>query len=551
MNTDHLLLTSFDLLLKSMAILTVAFTVQHFWRNASAAKLNLIWLMAFGALLLLPLTRLAPPRWAMSLAEKETAQVVSLPMELPTGQSVQAQPEIKTPPVAAPVSISLPDTRQTFMGIWAMGVVLVMARRMMGSWQLRRIKKQSVALPQASTTTLASRLAHEWGVKRSVELRESKDVPVPLTWGTLRPVLMLPQGADRWEDERLTAALQHELGHIKRYDVLTRGLVDLVCAIYWINPLVWWGAKAMRLTQERACDDMVLNAGVSADGYATQLLDSARSMQQRFYGALPAVAMAQPSTLETRLLAIVDEKRDRRPINRKAQFFASLAALSVLLLSATMQLRAEDSSKKEDSTKASRDIQISMKVIEAPKGTSKSIMPGIDPSAALSPEQGSQFIQKLTATPGTDMLTAPTVTTREGQKATIEVGREYASKGNDGEKTFTGISVSVLPMATEKGGIKIKTDALARDLVTDEPKPSFRESRVNSEVILQPDQTMVLTGSPPGGWKSRKAIPDIREVCRCFRNKGDNICTTGKDGNTGTGGEDHHLSYFIRRRNAG
>lgn len=496
MNIDPLFLPALDLLLKSMCILTVAFTIQHFWSKASAATLNTVWLMTFGALLLLPFTRMAQPRWATSLTVRETVRILALPVSLPDVAAGNDSEEEVTTPV--PDSLALPEASQLLACVWGLGAAFVVIRRMIGTWQLHRIKKQSASLFQESAGRLASRLAREWGVTRSVELRESNKVPVPLTWGTLHPLIMLPQGAGQWEEERLMAALQHELGHIKRYDVLTRGLTDLVCAIYWINPLVWLGAKAMRLTQERACDDLVLNTGVSAENYATQLLESARLVQHPSTHHLPALAMAQPSTLEIRLLAIVDEEQDRRPVSWKSPLFASLSGITLLILSATMQLRAQNLSPADDPSNRFQQIHISVKIIEATDGTLKNALQGLAPGKALSRAQAAIIMERITETPNSDILSSPSVTTRSGQQAKVEIGREYIWDGSERVKAFLGTSVSFLPILTDKGEIKLKADAVTRKLVSEEPKPVFRESEIDSEILLQQGQTVIMTGAPAG-----------------------------------------------------
>lgn len=494
MNNDPLLLSIIDLLLKSTAILTVAFTVQHFWGKASAATLNMVWVMAFGALLLLPLTRLAEPLWATSLAENKSMQIKAMPMALPVVNMEPASIELNAAPV--PAALALPDTKQVLIGAWLIGASLLLLRTLLGGWQLRRIKKQSLSLQQAPAGELTRRLAQAWKVSRPVDLRGSHEVPVPLTWGTLRPVLMLPQGAERWRREQLLAAVQHELGHIKRYDVLTRGLMDYACALYWMNPLIWFAAKAMRLTQEKACDDLVLNAGASAEGYATQLLESARTAQKGFHHRLPALAMAQPSTLETRLLAIVDETRDRCPISGGCFVLGGLASLMMLFMSATMQLRAEDSSKEAGSSKTVQQIQIAVKVIEAPVGTLSKALQGLDSGKAMSPEQGAAVLQRITETPKVDLLSAPSVVTLDGQKATIQVGRDFVMKGEESGKTFVGISVNLLPALTARGEIKLKTDASIKELVSEHPKPVFRDSKLSTDLRLMPDETTILSVVP-------------------------------------------------------
>ena len=62
------------------------------------------------------------------------------------------------------------------------------------------------------------------------------------------PVVVLPQEAERWCDDRRLTVLLHELAHYRRGDALSQLASQLTCAFYWFNPLVWLAARQLRIT---------------------------------------------------------------------------------------------------------------------------------------------------------------------------------------------------------------------------------------------------------------------------------------------------------------
>lgn len=93
----------------------------------------------------------------------------------------------------------------------------------------------------------------------------------PMTVGVLHTVVFLPRAACD------PMALGHELAHIRRHDLWSKGFLFLVCALYWFHPLVWAMARAAGRDMEAACDADVtkgLDAGEKAD-YGRLLLAAA------------------------------------------------------------------------------------------------------------------------------------------------------------------------------------------------------------------------------------------------------------------------------------
>jgi TonB family protein len=89
-------------------------------------------------------------------------------------------------------------------------------------------------------------------------------------------LILLPESALDWDEQRLRAVLLHESEHVRRRDCGAKYVAQGARALLWWNTLAWMLAARLNHEQELACDDAVLAAGIPADTYATILLDVAR-----------------------------------------------------------------------------------------------------------------------------------------------------------------------------------------------------------------------------------------------------------------------------------
>ena len=149
-------------------------------------------------------------------------------------------------------------------------------------------------------------------VRATVRLLLHAERSVPLVWGLWRVRLQLPEAAKKWGAEQVRSVLMHELAHIKRRDTLAQLLAQVACAIYWFHPLVWFAAWRLHVERERACDDLVLSNGVPASTYAEHLLNVTTRLASSPWNQACGLAMARKSSLEGRLLAVLNEKHNRR-----------------------------------------------------------------------------------------------------------------------------------------------------------------------------------------------------------------------------------------------
>jgi HEAT repeat protein/beta-lactamase regulating signal transducer with metallopeptidase domain len=358
-------LAAADAVVKATLLLGVAGIAALALRRASAATRHLVWTLALVSALVLPALSIALPRWHMPFllvaAPEPVAHIVDA--AVPAPRPSHASSEQPRPAAAAPVAAAQgrerhaadsftvaqwPAVASTWQRIswaalvsmiWAAGFVLVAGRLLLGLVAVQWMSRRTERVADAPWLQVARELAVHIGVSRVAFLR-SRRAAMPMAWGIVRPAVMMPADADEWPLERLRIVLLHELAHVKRRDCLTHVVAQLVCALYWFNPLAWMAARHVRTERERACDDLVLAAGTPGPDYAEELLEIARVMRG---GRFPAVlagaslAMAHRSQLEGRLIAILDPRIPRSGVSRLRTAIATALFTMALMPLASLQ----------------------------------------------------------------------------------------------------------------------------------------------------------------------------------------------------------------------
>ena len=140
--------------------------------------------------------------------------------------------------------------------VWLAGAALFLAPVPIVLWRLRRIRRTGLPWTEFRAQTHALALAR--GIRRPVELMLHELVPGPITFGVLRPVIVMPADAGEWPEADVRRAVVHELEHIQRRDWVVLLAARSICACYWFHPLAWVAWRQLSLEAERSCDDAVV-----------------------------------------------------------------------------------------------------------------------------------------------------------------------------------------------------------------------------------------------------------------------------------------------------
>jgi len=323
--------------LRASMVLCAAWAITSAMRRAAASTRHFVWMSAIAGAMIATAMSFAGPRWTVPVPSvfNSTAATAILPNTPPevedlavTAPSASRSETTRPAPSLSSTPVARPSIDLTLLGVflWAAGALSVLAFVIVGAVGTWWIRRYSIPL-QAAWVDEAHVLAEAFEINGSIAFVESKAVTMPMVCGVWRPLIVMPHSATEWTDERRRVVVLHELAHVKRRDCLTQALAYLVCAVYWFNPIVWLAARRLRAERERACDDFVLSAGEKGSDYAAHLLDIAQTMRHRRRPALVGLAMARPSQLEGRLLAILDPA-----IRRSSTLHTRLALLGCVLL---------------------------------------------------------------------------------------------------------------------------------------------------------------------------------------------------------------------------
>ena len=369
---DALVSPLLDAALRGAVVLLAALALTVLLHRRSAALRHAIWAGPIAAQLVLLGLAVWGPRWRIAAPEAVSALV---PLALDEAQAPpqrEFRPALETrvpgpggtrhvvtgtdslaAPRAADAASSTsaaetttparrtPSRATILFVLWALGAAAVMLRLGVGTFLVARLARQGRRVDDGGWLSLAQRLANTLRIDRPLTLMRGDRLGVPVTWGIVYPVVLLPEDADEWPEERRRYVLVHEMAHVKRLDALTQLVGQVALALFWFNPLMWAAVRRMQLEREHACDDYVLLHGTQPSRYAADLLEMVQSLgtpaHRAAQPAFAALAMARRSEFEGRMLSILDPVLDRHPLHRGRTLMSALATLLIIVPLAALQ----------------------------------------------------------------------------------------------------------------------------------------------------------------------------------------------------------------------
>lgn len=334
----------FEFLLKSSLILVLTLSFYFLAKKKSASFRHFLLSTSFIILLALPFLILFAPGWQSGIIPSFTAfpQANSALRDSIIDKRLVRLDEASSPATAispdpvkdehSPLLLFLQDLYpNSLIALWFCGLFFLLIRLVFGLYGTFKITNQGVLINGYPWKELFLLFIKKTALKRKVRLLKNERVIVPMTWGVRKPVIIMPAQAANWPVEQCSTVLFHELFHVKRWDFLIRLLSRLTCFLYWFNPLGWIVFRQLKKEQEKACDEMVLNAGIKPSTYASCLLRMRKSIERKkgHYVPVPAIGMAGQSEFKERLTTIL--KKQLIPKEEKMKTKITLLILGIFV----------------------------------------------------------------------------------------------------------------------------------------------------------------------------------------------------------------------------
>ena len=123
----------------------------------------------------------------------------------------------------------------------------------MGLHRLRRLRATGTLSRDTSDQDELQRI-----LGTRADVRYVAELSSPVTFGLVRPVVLLPSALMDRPEEIRRAVLAHELLHVYRRDWGWLLAEEALRAIVWFHPAMWWLISRVQLAREEVVDEMAV-----------------------------------------------------------------------------------------------------------------------------------------------------------------------------------------------------------------------------------------------------------------------------------------------------
>jgi beta-lactamase regulating signal transducer with metallopeptidase domain len=332
--------------LKSLFIAGLTLGLLQVLKARSSAERSWVAHIGLLALIIMAFAPLVLPSWNVAVpavfdSASRAAFVQPAPPTIAVTTPVAARPTVVAAAPRPSISVSAAAT-----AAYAVPAAILLFITFLALARLIALRARAEVLVDGHWLSALARAQRRMGFKHGTALLTSDDLASPISWGLMRPVILLNTRAVEAAGEA-EAIIAHELAHVARMDWAKLLLARVATALFWFNPLVWILAREAHQLREEAADDSVLAADIDDTDYAQLLVGVARHESPGLLLGAHGVAPSKGS-LARRVARVLDGKTVRGPVARSfaAGVFVGAVAVAAPLAALTLTPRTPEPAKK-------------------------------------------------------------------------------------------------------------------------------------------------------------------------------------------------------------
>ena len=223
------------------------------------------------------------------------------------------------------------------VNFWFVGALLFLFRLFNSLSEVRTLRKTSSDPQDFQLEKMLYRLMGKMNVSKNVEIRLTAYGVSPITFGYLKPIILIPAGLIfQLTPVQLEAIIAHELAHVKRNDYLINLFQSALEVIFFYHPCYWWMNQTVKELRENAADDLAVQVGIAPKELAYSLAEVLNFAKQNPPELALAAGKRRNPTLQ-RIKRILGHPAQTYPQNP----IISIPMLLTLLLSAGLMATAQ------------------------------------------------------------------------------------------------------------------------------------------------------------------------------------------------------------------
>ncbi len=325
-----------------------------------------------------------------------------------------------------------------------------------------------------------------------VKVARSPNVLAPLAFGVMDKAVIVPHDfAHRYDGREQYFAIDHELSHHRRGDLLANGFALILLSLHWFNPIAHIAFRAFRADQEAACDATVLIGASDADRHAY-----GRALVKSALGQAPLMACRiSGGGVKARLNHII-AARDTAHMHEGGLFLAGILIFTGLGITASGGGEVSRKVTQRESFLAASAAHANMQA-----DVHASMQANVQATAAIIGM--SRFDQQSAEMPATQTLAAPQLAQRvnlapDELRPAAPISADQAKALQDAEQKVPTQAVFAPVPEQQLAAIGVSTSQtpMVTAALTQQPKPAapFAQSKCEASDAVMISEAVFVQG---------------------------------------------------------